>query len=93
MFCRARVYWLELWIILAEVVLILDFPLMDRGLVMLDNFGTRVVSRIWNDKEYVPMIRINGKWLRSYGFDYGDRFEIIYNWDGSLVLRKLNQDT
>ena len=55
---------------------------------MLDN-NTRVVSEAWNGREYVPMIRIRGKWLRNYGFNFGDRFELLYEFDGSIVLKKL----
>ena len=49
------------------------------------------VSRVWNDRNYVPMIRLRGEWLRRFGFEVQDWFEITFNWDGSLTLKKINK--
>jgi hypothetical protein len=59
---------------------------------MSDN-GNRVltVSSVFSSGKNVPMIRLRGEWLRRFGFACQDWFEIVFNWDGSLTLKKINK--
>lgn len=49
-------------------------------------FGT--VSYRWRETEYVPALRVSGKWLRRAGFDVGQELEIVVG-EGRLVIEAL----
>jgi hypothetical protein len=49
-------------------------------------FGT--VSYRWREGEYVPLLRLSGKWLRRAGFDQQQEFEITVR-PGRLVIDTL----
>lgn len=49
-------------------------------------FGT--ISHRWSGNDYVPSLRISGKWLRRAGFDQQQEFEITVR-NGQLVIEAL----
>jgi hypothetical protein len=49
-------------------------------------FGT--ISYRWREGEYVPLLRLSGKWLRRAGFDQQQEFEITVR-AGRLVIEAL----
>ena len=46
-------------------------------------FGT--VSYRWRETQYLPALRVSGKWLRRAGFDIGQEFEITVD-EGQLII-------
>lgn len=62
---------------------------MYTGVIMSDN-KSRVlrVSDVWDGRKLVPMIRIRGDWLRTFGFSVGDKYEVLFGFDDSLILKR-----
>lgn len=53
------------------------------------------VSSEWYPGKYsksVPMIRLRGEWLRSFGFSVGERFQVVFSFEeGCLMLQKISK--
>lgn len=48
------------------------------------------VSRTYSIDDPVPYIRISGKWLRDFGFDIGDRYEVDASFSRLVITNKEN---
>ena len=44
-----------------------------------------------SDLNFVPAIRITGKWLKENGFDVGDKIRLVSD-NGILVLMKMTEE-
>ena len=48
------------------------------------------VSRTSSIDAPVPYIRIGGKWLRDYGFDIGDRYDVDASFSKLIITNNEN---
>jgi len=51
----------------------------------------RKVYYLYQGKEFVPFIRISGKYLKGYDLNIGDKIELTLS-KGEIVIHKLNRD-
>ena len=47
-------------------------------------------ARNFQPKERVPSISLSGKWLKEYGFEPGDKIQVVSNEDGKLTVTKVS---
>ena len=52
---------------------------------------TVLSARNFDYRTKVPCITLSGKWLKTYGFEPGDKIEVSREEDGSVRIRKANQ--
>lgn len=46
---------------------------------------------VYGTYERIPFIRLSGKWLKEYGFEIGDKFNLVYE-NGKLILTRINKE-
>ena len=52
---------------------------------------TKKVYYLYQDKQFVPYIKISGKYLKSYDLNIGDSIELTLS-NGEIVIHKLNNN-
>jgi hypothetical protein len=48
----------------------------------------KVTTLSQGNGEYVPWIRVAGKWLREFGFEFGDEVVLTAIWGQISIIRK-----
>ena len=52
---------------------------------------TRKVYYLYQGKQFIPFIKISGKYLKSYDLNIGDSIELTLS-KGEIVIHKLNNN-
>jgi hypothetical protein len=50
---------------------------------------TALRARNFEHKENVPCITLSGRWLKEYGFEPGDKVQVVSEENGKLTITKI----
>lgn len=50
---------------------------------------TTLRARNFEHKENVPCITLSGRWLKEYGFEPGDKVQVVSEENGKLTITKI----
>lgn len=53
---------------------------------------TTLHARNYEHWEKVPAITLSGRWLKEYGFEPGDKVQVVSNGDGKLTITKVAEE-
>ena len=53
---------------------------------------TTLHARNYEHREKVPSITLSGRGLKEYGFEPGDKVQVVSNGDGKLTITKVTEE-
>ena len=54
--------------------------------------GRKVQHLTVNKPAECPLIKLNGQWLREWGFESGQNIKVTLQWDGSIRIEREDEE-